>query len=60
MDEQFRGDGIASRGVGYGISAVRVDGNDLLAVYDATCRAREYIKETGRPVIVEAMTYRQG
>lgn len=27
--EQYKGDGIASRGVGYGIDTVRVDGNDV-------------------------------
>lgn len=28
--EQYRGDGIASRGSGYGIDTIRVDGNDVL------------------------------
>lgn len=27
--EQYKGDGIASRGVGYGIETIRVDGNDV-------------------------------
>lgn len=27
--EQYRGDGIASRGMGYGIDTIRVDGNDV-------------------------------
>ena len=27
--EQYKGDGIASRGVGYGIDTIRVDGNDV-------------------------------
>lgn len=58
--DQFRGDGIASRGSGYGIATIRVDGNDLLAVYDATQKAREYIRTNGRPVLLEAMSYRQG
>ena len=30
--EQYKGDGIASRGVGYGIDTIRVDGNDIFAV----------------------------
>jgi hypothetical protein len=30
------GDGIIARASGYGMSHIRVDGNDLLAVYDAT------------------------
>lgn len=41
MKDQFRGDGIVSRAQGYGVHAVRVDGNDLLAVYNATRAARE-------------------
>ena len=58
--EQYRGDGIASRAHGYGIAAIRVDGNDLLAVYEATRAAREYAVRESKPVLVEAMTYRGG
>ena len=44
---QYRGDGIASRGPGYGMVTIRVDGNDLFAVYNATRAAREIaVKET--------------
>src|SRR4051812_15122065 len=45
--EQYRGDGIASRGVGYGIDTIRVDGNDIWAVREATKRAREMALEDG-------------
>jgi 2-oxoisovalerate dehydrogenase E1 component alpha subunit len=58
--EQYRGDGIASRGRGYGMATIRVDGNDVLAVYDATQAARKMCVEEGRPVLLEAMTYRLG
>ena len=58
--EQYRGDGIAGRGAGYGMATIRVDGNDLLAVYDATVLAREYAVTKNRPVLIEAMTYRGG
>ena len=58
--EQYRGDGIASRAHGYGIAAIRVDGNDLLAVYEATREARAYAVRESKPVLVEAMTYRGG
>ena len=58
--QQYRGDGIASRGPGYGIPAVRVDGNDVFAVYDAVSRARKLALEESRPVLIEAMTYRGG
>ena len=33
--EQYRGDGIVSRAQGYGIPGIRVDGNDVFAVYNA-------------------------
>ncbi|PVU86603.1 hypothetical protein BB560_006645 [Smittium megazygosporum] len=55
---QYKGDGIASRGEGYGIKTVRVDGNDVWAVYMATKMAREYAVENNQPVLIEAMTYR--
>jgi 2-oxoisovalerate dehydrogenase E1 component alpha subunit len=56
--EQYYGDGIASRGPGYGIDTVRVDGNDILAVLTAVREARRRALEQGRAVLVEAMSYR--
>ncbi|WP_416304862.1 thiamine pyrophosphate-dependent dehydrogenase E1 component subunit alpha [Neptunicella sp. SCSIO 80796] len=56
--EQFAGDGIASRGLGYGIKTIRVDGNDTLAVFAATQQARKIALENNCPVLIEAMTYR--
>lgn len=56
--EQFAGDGIASRGIGYGVPTIRVDGNDVLAVYAATKKARELALSENCPVLIEAMTYR--
>ncbi|GAC17365.1 thiamine pyrophosphate-dependent dehydrogenase E1 component subunit alpha [Paraglaciecola arctica] len=57
-EEQFAGDGIASRGIGYGVRTIRVDGNDVLAVYSATQAARKIALEHQCPVLIEAMTYR--
>ena len=59
-DEQFKGNGIASRGVGYGIKTLRVDGNDILAVIKATQTARTYALKENAPVLIEAMSYRLG
>ncbi|KAI5866198.1 2-oxoisovalerate dehydrogenase alpha subunit mitochondrial precursor [Durotheca rogersii] len=57
--EQYRGDGIASRGIGYGLDTVRVDGNDIWAVREATKKAREIaLQDGGKPVLIEAMSYR--
>ena len=56
--EQYYGDGIAARGPGYGVHTIRVDGNDVLAVYAAVKEARRRCIEEGRAVLVETMTYR--
>lgn len=57
--EQYRGDGIASRGVGYGIDTIRVDGNDIFAMREVTKEARRMaLSDGGRPVLIEAMSYR--
>lgn len=58
--EQFRGNGIASRGAGYGIKTIRVDGNDILAVYTAAVAARKLAIENNEPVLLETMSYRLG
>ena len=56
--EQFKGDGIACRGVGYGMRAIRVDGVDTLAVYEAVKMAREYAVTHNEPVLIESIAYR--
>lgn len=60
FQDQYRGDGIASRGVGYGMKAIRIDGNDALGVYYAVKEARKYCVEKGEPVLIEAMSFRGG
>ncbi|KAJ3464849.1 hypothetical protein MRS44_009635 [Fusarium solani] len=57
--EQYKGDGIASRGPGYGIESIRVDGTDIFAVYEATKAARKKaLEDGGRPILLELMSYR--
>ncbi|RSL87339.1 hypothetical protein CEP51_002308 [Fusarium floridanum] len=57
--QQYRGDGIAGRGAGYGIETLRVDGTDIFAVYQATKEARRRALEGGgRPILLEFMSYR--
>ncbi|XP_063610540.1 2-oxoisovalerate dehydrogenase subunit alpha, mitochondrial-like [Penaeus indicus] len=58
--EQYRGDGVAARGPAYGMATIRVDGNDVFAVYNATKAARHLAVTENRPVLIEAMTYRIG
>ena len=42
------------------MTTIRVDGNDVLAVYNATVAAREIAANENKPVLIEAMTYRIG
>ncbi|XP_019175295.1 PREDICTED: 2-oxoisovalerate dehydrogenase subunit alpha 1, mitochondrial isoform X2 [Ipomoea nil] len=58
VSEQFRSDGIVTKGQGYGITSIRVDGNDALAVFNAIRVAREMAIKQQKPILVEAMTYR--
>jgi pyruvate dehydrogenase E1 component alpha subunit len=51
---------IAARAAGYGFPGVRVDGNDVLAVYAVTREAAERARSGGGPTLIEAMTYRVG
>jgi TPP-dependent pyruvate/acetoin dehydrogenase alpha subunit len=49
---------IADRAVGYGIPGVIVDGNDVLAVYDAVSSAVERARAGEGPTLIECKTYR--
>lgn len=59
-ERQVAGGSVAARGAGYGIPAQQVDGNDVLAVLEATRRAFAHCRSGNGPVIIEAMTYRRG
>lgn len=48
---------VAQKGIAYGLDGIRVDGNDVLAIYDAVQTARQHVIQ-GNPTIVEAVTYR--
>jgi pyruvate dehydrogenase E1 component alpha subunit len=48
------------RAEGYGLPGVRVDGNDVLAVYAVTRKAIDRAYAGEGPTLIEAMTYRIG
>ena len=50
----------AARGVGSGIAALRVDGNDFLAVLAASRWAAERARSNLGPTLIEWLTYRAG
>jgi pyruvate dehydrogenase E1 component alpha subunit len=49
---------LADRAVAYGIPGVTVDGNDVLAVYEATMEAVARARTGDGPTLLEAVTYR--
>ena len=51
---------IAVKGRAYGVPSVRVDGNDVLAVYRVVTEAAERARSGGGPTFIEALTYRIG
>ena len=56
--EQFRMKSFADKGIGYGIDAVSIDGNNFLEVYETVNHWAEEIRENPRPVLIECMTFR--
>jgi len=57
-NEQFRFQYFTDKAAGYGIEAVRVDGNNILEVYDTVKQLAESMREKPRPVLLEAITFR--
>ncbi len=58
LEAQTASETIAQKAIAYGIHGERVDGNDLLAVHDATRRARARAAAGGGPTLLEYVTYR--
>ena len=50
----------AARGLGLGMPGIRVDGNDLLAIYAVTRWAAERARNGHGPTLIEHVTYRGG
>ena len=55
---QMKNQDISSRAVGYGMPGVRVDGQDVVAVYEAVAEAVERARKGEGPTLVECVTYR--
>ena len=58
VEEQTRAETLADKAAGYGMPGVRVDGYDVLAVYEATREAVERARAGDGPTFIEAVTYR--
>jgi pyruvate dehydrogenase E1 component alpha subunit len=58
VHKAFNIEHISQRGCAYGVPGVTVDGNDLLAVYDAISTAARRARQGEGPTLVESLTYR--
>jgi pyruvate dehydrogenase E1 component subunit alpha len=58
LEAQTRAETLADKAAGYGIPGVRVDGLDVLAVYEAAREAVERARAGGGPTLIEAVHYR--
>lgn len=56
--ETMLGDHVSAHARTYGIEGETVDGNDVEAVHAAARKAANYIRETGKPYLLETYTYR--
>jgi pyruvate dehydrogenase E1 component alpha subunit len=59
-EQQTRSKTLAQKALAYGMPAMQVDGNDLLAMYAATAEAVERARSGNGPTMIEAVTYRLG
>ncbi len=58
LSAQTRAEALVDKAIGYGIPGIRVDGTDVLAVYEATREAVERARAGDGPTFIEALTYR--
>ncbi len=58
VEAQTHAAALVDKAVGYGIPGARVDGGDVLAVYEATREAVDRARGGGGPTFIEAVTYR--
>ena len=58
VNEQYRCEKLSDRGIGYGMRALSIDGNNILEVYQTIREIAAEIRENPEPVMIECMTFR--
>ncbi|MGH1364468.1 MAG: alpha-ketoacid dehydrogenase subunit alpha/beta [Calditrichia bacterium] len=56
--EQFACEKLADRAIGYGMEGIRIDGNNVLEVYETVKKAADKARKGGGPTLIEAVTFR--
>lgn len=57
-NEQFRCKNFIDKAIGYGIQGYKIDGNNILEVYDTVTNLANTMRLHPRPVILECITFR--
>jgi 2-oxoisovalerate dehydrogenase E1 component len=58
VSEQYRCESLVDRAKGYGMGGVKIDGNNILEVYDTIKGVREYCIKNQKPYLIECITFR--
>ncbi|MSP85357.1 MAG: dehydrogenase [Flavobacteriaceae bacterium] len=58
INEQYRCENLADKGIGYGMESHIVDGNNILEVYNLVSELKTSMIENPRPVLLEFKTFR--
>jgi 2-oxoisovalerate dehydrogenase E1 component len=56
--EQYKCKDLIDKGIGYGMEAVQIDGNNILEVYSTIHKYADELRYNPRPILIEAMTFR--
>lgn len=58
VSEQYRCEQLADRGKGYGMRSMRIDGNNVLEVYQTITKLAKELRKKPEPVLIECETFR--
>jgi 2-oxoisovalerate dehydrogenase E1 component len=58
VEEQYRCDSLIDKARGYGMDGVKIDGNNILSVYDTIKGIKDYCLKKKKPYLVECTTFR--
>jgi 2-oxoisovalerate dehydrogenase E1 component len=58
VNEQYRCESLVDKAKGYGMEGIKIDGNNILTVYETIKGVREYCIKNQKPYLIECMTFR--
>ena len=58
VNEQYKCEWLKDKGIGYGMEAIQIDGNNLLEVYNTVRHCANEMRQNPRPILIEALTFR--